>query len=268
MLRASGDEAYNDWIYNLSIAAGAKLNSVRTILTKDKKASEETEVLTLLRSAEAIFMAGGDQSQYLDYWSGTEIQSIIQSKLLTVTVGGTSAGCAILGNWVYTGEKGSATSEEALANPYDRYITIVPAFLHIPFLETIVTDTHFVTRDRMGRMLTFLSRIMKGDYLEESSRASSVTRAVGIDEHTALLLDVTTGDVTAVGVGTAYVCSADRQATVCKEDTPLTFQDLSCVRLDPKSGDTFSFSSWSGAGVSYPSNVVNGVFTNLPYGPV
>lgn len=143
MLRASGDEAYNDWIYNLSIAAGTKLNSVRTILTKDKKASDETEVLTLLRSAEAIFMAGGDQSQYLDYWSGTEIQSIIQSKLLTVTVGGTSAGCAILGNWVYTGEKGSATSEEALANPYDRYITIVPAFLHIPFLETIVTDTHF-----------------------------------------------------------------------------------------------------------------------------
>lgn len=125
--------------------------------------------------------------------------------------------------------------------------------------------------------------------MEESSRASSVTRAVGIDEHTALLLDVTSGDVTAVGVGTAYLCSADRQATVCKEDTPLTFQgsavavaaslcfskpllllfsDLSCVRLDPKSGDTFSFSSWSGAGVSYPSNVVNGVFTNLPYGPV
>lgn len=143
MLRASGDEAYNEWIYNLSIASGAKLNSVRTILTKDKKASEESEVLSLIRSAEAIFFAGGDQSQYIDYWSGTEVQSILQAKLSNVTIGGTSAGCAILGNWVYTGEKGSATSDEALANPFDKYITIVPAFLNIPYLETIITDTHF-----------------------------------------------------------------------------------------------------------------------------
>jgi len=264
VLRASGDEAYNEWIYNLSIASGAKLNSVRTILTKDKKASEERAVLSLIRSAEAIFFAGGDQSQYIDYWSGTEVQSIIQAKLSNVTIVGTSAGCAILGNWVYTGEKGSATSDEALANPFDKYITIVPAFLNIPYLETIITDTHFVTRDRMGRMVTFLSRILN-DY---GSIAVPMSRAVGIDEHTALLLDITTGDVTAVGVGTAYLCSSDHQPTICKEDTPLTFSDLSCVRLDPKLSDTASFKSWSSSGVNYDSNVVNGVITNLPYGPV
>lgn len=37
-------------------------------------------------------MAGGDQSVYLDYWAGTEVQSIMQNKLANVTVGGTSAG--------------------------------------------------------------------------------------------------------------------------------------------------------------------------------
>ena len=128
----------------LSVAAGAKLNSVRTILFRNKKASEEVEVLDALKKAEAIFMAGGDQSEYLDYWKGTDVQSIIQSKLLSnVTIGGTSAGCMVLGNWVYSGEIDSVISEEALADPYNKYITIMPAFLKIPYLESFITDTHF-----------------------------------------------------------------------------------------------------------------------------
>ncbi len=73
---------------------------------KDRDASAETEVLNIIRSAaEAIFLAGGDQSDYLNYWVGTEVQTILQSKLSSVTVGGTSAGCMVLGNWVYSAEK-------------------------------------------------------------------------------------------------------------------------------------------------------------------
>lgn len=127
----------------LSVAAGAKLNSVRTILFRNKKASAEAEVLDALRKAEAIFMAGGDQSEYLDYWRGTEVQNIIQEKMVNITIGGTSAGCMVLGNWVYSGEVDSVTSEEALANPYDSYITVVKAFLKVPYLESFITDTHF-----------------------------------------------------------------------------------------------------------------------------
>lgn len=144
VLRASGDDAYNPYIYNLSVVAGSKLNSVTTILLNNRKASAEEEVLKILRNAEAIFFAGGDQSDYLDFWVGTDIQTIVQNKLeANVTIGGTSAGCAILGNWVYTGEKGSTVSDEALTDPYNRLITITDAFLHIPFLESVITDTHF-----------------------------------------------------------------------------------------------------------------------------
>lgn len=143
VLRTSGDDAYNQWILDLSVQSGKPLNSVRTILMNDAKASSDETVLNTIRNAEAIFLAGGDQSEYLNYWSGTEVQSIIQSKLTNVTVGGTSAGCAVLGNWVYSGEKGSTVSADALQNPYDRLITIEPAFLKIPFLQTIITDTHF-----------------------------------------------------------------------------------------------------------------------------
>eukprot|EP01038_Epipyxis_sp_PR26KG_P007337 gene7337-10002_t len=266
VLRTSGDDAYNPYIYELSVAAKSVLNSVTTILFYDKQGSAEKEVLTILRNAEAIFLAGGDQSEYLDYWVGTEVQSIIQSKLANVTVGGTSAGCMVQGNYVYSAEKGSITSDEALANPYDKYLTVVPAFLKVPFLDSFVTDTHFVTRDRMGRMVTFMSRI----YQDGMNGQSTYVRGVGIDEHTALLLDVTNGDITAVGVSTAYVCSSDHKAQICKSGTPLTYQGLSCVRLSGRNGDTYSFSTFKGSStaVNYDSDVVKGTFTNNPYGPL
>ncbi len=83
-------------------------------------------------------MAGGDQSQYLDYWVGTPIQSIIQQKSKTITIGGTSAGCMVLGNWVYTGANGSITSAEALANPFSKFMTLTTSFLKLPYLDTIM----------------------------------------------------------------------------------------------------------------------------------
>lgn len=58
--------------------------------------------------------SGGDQNAYMTYWADTEVQTIIQSKLENITIGGTSAGLAVLGNWVYTAEDGTVYSDEAL----------------------------------------------------------------------------------------------------------------------------------------------------------
>lgn len=264
VIRASGDDAYNEYIMGISVAAGHTLNSVTTILCKNAKASQESEVLTIIKNAEAIFFAGGDQSEYMDYFVGTEVQSIIQDKLVNTTVGGTSAGLAVLGNWVYTAEKGSIESDDALANPYDSEITIAPAFLKIPYMESILTDTHFVTRNRMGRMLTFLARDLQDD------ASMTLSRAVGVDEHTALLLNVTSGAVSAVGVGTAYVCTADHDPEVCKDSTPLTFHDIACTRLSGKANDAYSFATFTasaGSGVAYVNSVTKGQLTDFPYGP-
>jgi cyanophycinase-like exopeptidase len=77
----------------------------------------------------------------------------------------------------------------------------------------------------MGRMLTFMARILT-DVAASRTGANQLSRAVGIDEHTALLLDVVTGAVSTVGVGTAYVCVADQQPAVCAQKTPLTFHGM------------------------------------------
>lgn len=74
----------------------------------------------------------------------------------------------------------------------------------------------------MGRLMAFMARIMK----DVDSQPPSVGRGIGIDEHTALLMDPSSGDVSIVGVGTAYVCTADHEAAVCEPSQELTFEGL------------------------------------------
>jgi hypothetical protein len=43
-------------------------------------------------------------------------------------------------------------SPEALANPYGNKVTLSREFLEIPVLQGVITDTHFVKRDRSVEM--------------------------------------------------------------------------------------------------------------------
>jgi hypothetical protein len=71
-----------------------------------------------------------------------------------------------------------------------------------------------------------------------------------------------------LGQGTAYVCEAKAPAQVCKEDTPLTFQNiLTCTRLNGKKNEKYSFATFTGDGVSYSSSIVTGAYTKDAYGP-
>jgi cyanophycinase len=169
-------------------------------------------------------------------------------------------------SYLFILNQGSATSDAALKDPYDRYMTFAPSFLRIPFLETFITDTHFVTRDRMGRMLAFTARILK-DQLFANGSPISIVRAIGIDEHTALLMEPTTGDAFIVGVGTAYTCSATHMPEVCEPKTPLTFSNLECMRLDAMKRDTYSFATISGSGVKYNNSISDGILSPDQYGP-
>src|SRR5689334_21516606 len=104
--RFESKRLHNEYIYHMSALIAYKLNSVTTILFKNAKASTDSTVLQMIQNAEAVFFAGGDQGDYISYWSDTEVQTILQDKISTITIGGTSAGLAILGNWVYTAVKG------------------------------------------------------------------------------------------------------------------------------------------------------------------
>jgi len=265
IIRASGDDDYNQFVFDLSVSIGLPLNSVTTILFKDSMAATDANVLNLIRNADAIFIAGGDQGKYLAYWSGTPVQDVLQDKVSHVTISGTSAGLAIMGNWVYSATEGSAYSDESLLDPYNKYITIAYAFLRIPFLGSVITDTHFAARDRMGRLLAFVARIITDNNL------STNVRGVGVDEETALLLNIHTGEAKTVGKNNAYICTEAAQTIRCLPDNPISTQILPCVRLSAVQGDVYSFASWKPVqgGVNYDIQVDNGWYSSSthPYGP-
>jgi cyanophycinase len=50
---------------------------------------------------------------------------------------------AVLGEWIFTAERGGIASEEALQNPYDDRMTLAGHFLKIPQLKNVITDSHY-----------------------------------------------------------------------------------------------------------------------------
>lgn len=179
ILRATGTDAYNSYINKLG-----KVHSVETLKIDSRRLAESDGVARIIRNAEMLFIAGGDQSDYTGYWKDTKVMAAINYliKEKKVPVGGTSAGAAILGNYYYSGEFSSVTSSAALSNPYTRDITLYKEdFLRIPLLQNVITDQHFSQRDREGRMMAFLGRIMK-DW-------NKVPYGIAVDERTAVCID-------------------------------------------------------------------------------
>ena len=179
IIRSSGTNAYNEYVNRLG-----KVNSVETLLINSRKLADDDRVAAIIRNAEMLFIAGGDQADYVGYWKDTKVMHAI-NYLLTdkkVPVGGTSAGAAILGNFYFGAERGGVDSDEVLLNPYNSKIALGKEdFLKVPYLNNIITDQHFTQRNREGRLLVFLSRILK-DWNKPAN-------AIAVDERTSVCID-------------------------------------------------------------------------------
>ena len=189
VLRATGGNGYNSYFYS---TLGVAVNSVETIVFNTASASYDPYVINQIRNAEAIWIAGGDQWDYVSYWKDTPIDTALNYliNVKQVPIGGTSAGMAVLGSIVNTAQNGSVTSATALNNPYDTDITLLKdSFLFNPILTNVITDTHYDNPDRKGRHVTFLARIFQ-DY-------AVAPHGIGCDEYTAVCIDTN-------GIGYVY----------------------------------------------------------------
>ena len=54
--------------------------SVQTLVFNNRKASYDPRVLRVLRHADGIFIAGGDQSKYVRFWKGTPVAQCVPVK--------------------------------------------------------------------------------------------------------------------------------------------------------------------------------------------
>jgi cyanophycinase-like exopeptidase len=240
VLRATGDEEYNAYVNEL-----CKLNSVATLIIPDRVSAQDPAAAEIIRKAEIVFISGGDQGNYLRNWKGTAVQNAINAHVAAGRpIGGTSAGLAVEGEFVYgaLGDKADdadLASSQVLPNPYFDRVTLERGFLKIPRLENLITDSHFAKRDRMGRTLGFLARIMEDGW-------SQSPREIAVDEKSAVLVEPD-GKATVVGTGKgAYFLRATHKPEVCKKDQPLTFREISVYRVT--AGGHFDLAAWKGEG--------------------
>jgi cyanophycinase len=214
IIRASGTDDYNTYVDSLG-----KVSSVETLKIDSRALANNDTVARFIRNAEMLFIAGGDQSNYMKYWKGTKTMAAINYLLNVkhVPVGGTSAGCAIMGGFYYSGEYESLTSGPALANPYDTLLKVYDNdLLQAPFLHQVITDQHYVTRSRQGRHVAFLSRITKDKNVYADGIASDEKTAVCIDEN---------GKAIVLGKSKAYFLITDpkKSPETCEPNKPLNW---------------------------------------------
>ena len=249
VLRASGGDDYNDYIHEL-----CECDSVETFVFGGREAAFDPFIIDKLNAAEAIFIAGGDQSNYVRFWKGTPVEDAINAVVAKpAPVGGTSAGMAILGEFSYAAmTPQSLTSAAALADPYHVDVTLERDFLHVPGLENILTDQHLIEHDRIGRTLSLLARLVQDGWTADG-------RAIASDRETSVHVDPATGLATVFATAdheTPYVYfirTQDAPAT-CSPGVPLTMHAVAVYRLSP--GGTFDLESWTGSGgVAYELDV-------------
>jgi cyanophycinase len=250
ILRAADDDSYNPYVNGL-----CKANSVATLIIPDRNVASDPAVAGIIGQAEAVFIAGGDQAHYIRAWQNTAVQQALNAHIAAgKPIGGTSAGLAVLGEFVYSALNDPPdrmlASPEALKDPFTPQVALVRNFLNIPVLHGIITDSHFAKRDRLGRSLVFLARLMQDG-------STNSPREIAVDERSAVLVD-RDGKATVVGSGKgAYFFKPIHPPEVCKKGVPLTFLAISAYAAP--TGSHFDLPSWKGdGGIGYTLNVNDG----------
>jgi cyanophycinase len=234
--------------YNSYISKLGGTNSVATLEIPSRAGAMDPAVSQIIESADALFIAGGAQNDYLNFWKGTPVQTAIAADISRGTpVGGTSAGTDVIGQFIYSALNNSVTSSAALANPFNSDMTFDENFVSspglLPFLNNTLVDTHFITEDRLGRMTAFLARVDSNGWSQHKK-----PMGIGINEQTALLI---TPDGNAQVIGNAKATSPPQVdffetpglPQVCQPNEPLTYFPIQEETVLP--GGTFDLSDWA-----------------------
>jgi cyanophycinase len=253
ILRANTEDDYAKQV-NQEMLDACRLNSAATIVFDDRENSSDPKLLDLIAHAESIFIAGGDQSNYVRFWQDTPVQDALNRHIAAgKPIGGSSAGLAVLGEFSFSSMIDTIHSPEALASPYGNKVTLSRRFLDIPWLHGVITDTHFGKRDRMGRLLVFLARILQDGWAKR-------VRAIAVEENAAVLVEAD-GRAKVVGFGPAYFLETGARPSICVDGEPLTFANVAVHKGEV--GTTFDLHEWKGQhGTSYSLSVSAGRVTS------
>lgn len=276
VLRASGSNGYNNYLFS---ELGVPVNSVETIRFNNATAAADPYVHERIQRAEAIWFAGGDQWNYVNYWRDTAVDSLVNIGIneRNIVIGGTSAGMAILGGIYFSAQNGTTTSATALANPYAGTMTVDMApFLEVPWMAQVVTDSHYDSPDRRARHMVFMARAITDHGVAAKGIACNEYVAVTLDEN---------GEARVWGEWPAYEeyayflqanCLVPAAPEVCQPGIPVTwYHNGLAVKAYKVPGtmqgvNTFQLGDWrNGSGGEWQDwSIQQGVFGTVPGQPM
>ena len=230
---ASCDNIYNQYVLNIH-----DVDSVQTLKLTEPVAATDPFVIQSIEGADGLFFEGGDQSDYVRVWKDTPVEDAVNDVIARGgAVGGISAGLAILGQFLFAAEKDTIHSGQAMADCYAKKITLERDMLALPVLDGTIIDTHFTQRDRMGRLLVFMARIITDGW-------ATRVHGVGVDQDTAALV-TPDGIATVVGQGNvSFVEMRSGDVVSCEPGAqPETrFVKVHVIHV----GSTFDLTHWRG----------------------
>jgi cyanophycinase len=241
-------DIYNDFIYrNLSVPVASPPNSVTTICFTARDGAMLPKTEELLKGASAVFLTGGDQSKYFDFWRDSPVSRLLPR---VPVVAGSSAGLAVQGQFVFDAADGGVDSADALRYPMDDDVAtaLTNDLFALPRMSGVLTDTHFFQRDRMGRLLAFLANV-EARWVTQGEEDRVL--GVAVSEHPAVVVERATGEAHMRGVGPAYFVRPGHRAQTLRRGAPLEYRDVRLSRWTNASAASarFSFADWSSEGL-------------------
>jgi cyanophycinase len=158
------------------------VGSVTLLHTRSRQMADDPAFIRPLAEATGVWLGGGDQVFLTRAYLGTAVEKQLKALLdRGGVIGGTSAGAAVMSGVMIAG--GLTTAD--ISQGFD-------------FISGAVIDQHFLKRNRMGRLIGVLS-----------THPNLV--GLGIDEETALVVDVQEHHLSVLGASYVVACVPDSQ---------------------------------------------------------
>lgn len=154
--------------------------SVRLFHARSRQEADDPEFVRPLEEATGVWIGGGEQARLTEVYAGTVVEARLKGVLARGgVIGGTSAGAAVMSGVMIV----SGRAEARLGRGFD-------------LLPGAVVDQHFLRRNRIGRLVGVLR-----------DRPDLV--GLGVDERTAVLVDVRGRRLRVLGDSYAIACLAE-----------------------------------------------------------
>lgn len=153
--------------YRTAFANLGMRQPVEVLTCTERSQADASANIQAVRSADGIFIAGGNQMRLTSLFGGTKLEAELLAAYRRGTVlAGTSAGAAVLSKVMLAFGRSGPTPRQGQAQ-------FTPGF---GFTERVIFDQHFRQRDRLGRLIYAVT-------------THPGLLGVGVDENTAVILE-------------------------------------------------------------------------------